>query len=173
MFKFDRIYDDFSSFSDWVVNDEGCRTPDRGVGDCISIRGCKPMVDFLMTLQRPYSAYVVNRLNAYTCGYEDGATQVCCPSTPIKIVEPRKPVTATSAPAAAVGPPDVSAHKNLNLLPQDCGYLDLGDKIRNGINASLNEFPWMALLNYKTSELFQVPIYDWNKQTRIHLMFEN
>lgn len=132
------------------MKDEGCRTPDRGVGNCISVKECKPMIDYLKTIQRPYSAYVINKLNAYTCGYDEGTLQVCCPSTPIKIVEPTKMPT-TSVPA--VGPPDISKHKNLNMLPPDCGYLDIGDKIRNGINASLNEFPWMSLLSYNTSEL--------------------
>lgn len=147
----------FLLFPDWAVQDEGCRTPDRGVGNCIAARDCKPMVDVLLSLKRPYSAFVVNRLNAYTCGYEDGALQVCCPSSPIKIVEPPKVTTTTPPPT--VGPPDVSNHRNLNLLPEDCGYLDIGDKIRNGINASLVEFPWMALLSYRTSKFFFNKIY--------------
>lgn len=132
-----------------MVKDQGCRTPDRGVGDCIAVKKCQPMINVLMSIQRPYSAYVINRLNAYTCGYDEGTLQVCCPSTPINIVEPTKATT----PPPRSGPPDVSKHANLKLLPENCGYLDIGDKIRNGINASLNEFPWMALLSYKTSKL--------------------
>lgn len=110
------------------------------------------MINFLKTIQRPYSAFVVNRLNAYTCGYDEGTLQVCCPSSPIVIVEPTK-VKPTPPTVLTVKLPDVSDHANLNMLPQDCGYLDIGDKIKNGINASLNEFPWMALLSYKTSKL--------------------
>lgn len=50
-------------------------------------------------------------------------------------------------------PPNVTDHKKLYLLPcEDCGYLGNQDRIRNGQKADLNEFPWMALLSYNTSE---------------------
>lgn len=140
----------FLSFSGWVVKDEGCRTPDRGVGNCIPIRECKTMIDFLTKIQRPYSEYIKTKLNAYTCGYDKDTLLVCCPSTPINIKDPTAPTT----PAPVLDPPDVSGHPNLNLLPEDCGYLDIGDKIRNGINASLNEFPWMCLLSYSTGRFY-------------------
>ncbi|KAJ8960284.1 hypothetical protein NQ318_004009 [Aromia moschata] len=52
-------------------------------------------------------------------------------------------------------PPDVTRHKNLRLLPEECGLIDIGDKIRNGQNADFNEFPWMALLSYRSRKLGQ------------------
>lgn len=135
----------FVSFSGWVVDDRGCRTPDGGVGDCIAIKKCESMLNFLQTVKRPYSTYLVNKLQAYTCSYGTDV-RVCCPSEPINIVEPGIERSELSA-----GPPDVSKNKNLKLLPKDCGFLDIGNKIKNGMNALMNEFPWMALLSYKTS----------------------
>ncbi|KAL3285562.1 hypothetical protein HHI36_000092 [Cryptolaemus montrouzieri] len=46
-------------------------------------------------------------------------------------------------------PPDVSSHKNLNLLPRDCGNILTNGKILNGNQTSQYEFPWQALLSYR------------------------
>lgn len=130
-------------YAQWIVEDDGCRTPDRGVGNCISLVQCAPMVNVLKSLKRPISQSILKKLQAYTCGTEDGGVKVCCPSGPI-IVDPQS--TPNPKPD---GPPDVSNHKNLYLLPKNCGYLDADNKIINGEDAYLNEFPWMALLRYK------------------------
>lgn len=114
------------------------------------------MVNFLLSMKRPYSQYVVSRLNEYSCGRIDGELHVCCPFKPIVIVEPTTPSSTSATPT---GPPDVSNHRNMKLLPEECGYLDIGDKIKNGVNASLNEFPWMALLSYRTSEFYNSKIF--------------
>lgn len=124
------------------MNDEGCRTPDGGVGRCIQLRGCQPMKDILKIIKRPIPQYLRAILNSYVCGYESGKLQICCPSTPIII------------PKSILEPPDVSSHPNIKLLPKDCGYIDIEDKIRYGTNTSFNEFPWMSLLSYKTGKVF-------------------
>ncbi|KAJ8960290.1 hypothetical protein NQ318_004015 [Aromia moschata] len=135
-----RLSPDAVSGVQWVTDDEGCRTPDGGVGDCIQVKQCQPMVDFLQNAPKPFSSETKNKLRSYSCGYEGTIVKVCCPDTPI----------ATYAGDNTPPPPDVSTHRNFGLLPKDCGYLSLGDKITNGEDASLNEFPWMALLSYRT-----------------------
>ncbi|KAG7297997.1 hypothetical protein JYU34_018756 [Plutella xylostella] len=45
------------------------------------------------------------------------------------------------------GPPDVSGHRNLKLLPEHCGEID-EDRIIGGNRTHLFEMPWMVLLSY-------------------------
>ncbi|KAG5896191.1 hypothetical protein JTB14_016965 [Gonioctena quinquepunctata] len=142
-----------SKCQDWVIEDEGCITPDNQAGNCVLTKDCQPMVNYLRSVRRPIPQRVIERINAYTCSYASNQVWVCCPPGPI-VFENNQP-TVTTAPAPRPGnqvesPPDVSSHRNYRLLPEECGYLDSGDKIRNGINASLNEFPWMALLSYRS-----------------------
>lgn len=40
-------------------------------------------------------------------------------------------------------------------LPSECGVITSDDKITNGMNATLRQFPFMALLGY-TQNVFQV-----------------
>ncbi|KAF4521878.1 hypothetical protein B566_EDAN008404 [Ephemera danica] len=49
---------------------------------------------------------------------------------------------------------DLTSHRNYRLLPQEiCGTSAGGpNRIINGQNVTLGQFPWMALLGYKTSE---------------------
>lgn len=128
------------------------------------------MIDYLISHKRPYSAFVTQRLQEYICSYRDNIVHVCCPKTPINIEEsvpatlPTTPLMVTTEPTTSTtfptaqdkqdmieGVADFSDHKQLNLLPSvNCGYLGTEDRIRNGQNAKLNEFPWMALLSYKT-----------------------
>ncbi|KAJ8925740.1 hypothetical protein NQ315_009588 [Exocentrus adspersus] len=138
---------DVSVDGQWVVDDEGCRTPDGGAGDCIPIKQCEPIISFLSNSPKPLSQKTIKRLNSYTCSFEANTVNVCCPSSPIKTDDGENLQTNAGLP----GPPDVSNHRNYNLLPKDCGYLPIDDKIINGQNAGLSEFPWMALLSYNTN----------------------
>ncbi|CAH1116597.1 unnamed protein product [Phaedon cochleariae] len=129
----------------WVIKDHGCRTPDRDIGDCRPIMQCEPITNFMRTLlKRPLTKEVISYLNSHTCSYESSQVWVCCPPGPISFRE------KGDSDYANAEPPDVSQHRNYHLLPEECGYLDAGDRIRGGVNAKLNEFPWMALLSYKT-----------------------
>ncbi|KAJ8960288.1 hypothetical protein NQ318_004013 [Aromia moschata] len=102
-----------------------------------------------MSAPQPISKEVKEELNMYTCGY-DGAVKVCCPPGPIRLNSLQR--TDDGDLENPPPPPDVTNHMNFRLLPQDCGYLASGDKIRNGKDARLHEFPWMALLSYSTSK---------------------
>lgn len=139
-------------FSDRFKRSNNCGTYGKPAGKCIFIKNCTPMTNFLRKINKPYPQYIVKELNSYSCDYRDNKLYICCPSTPINIVDPTKITTSS----AKFDPPDISNHKNLKLLPKDCGYLEIGDKIRKGINATLNEFPWMALLSYETGKYFSI-----------------
>ncbi|CAH1283068.1 unnamed protein product [Diabrotica balteata] len=127
----------------WDNANQACRTPTGETGNCIPVRQCRPMIDALRTVKRPLTPSVTKQLNAYYCSFAYNIANVCCPQGPIIVQD-------GSTLEVQQDPPDVSNHRNLNLLPPDCGYLDLSFKIRNGQNADLNEFPWMALLRYRT-----------------------
>lgn len=126
----------------WVVDDDGCRTPNRGVGTCISIRECKPMLDYIRSQQTAtLSPDTIEVLQRYQCGFEGNSVKVCCPDGPIVIKKPNQPVNLM--------PPDVSTHRNLNLLPDNCGLPFNNNRITGGNKTELFEFPWMALLSYQ------------------------
>ncbi|XP_064212035.1 uncharacterized protein LOC661559 [Tribolium castaneum] len=131
-------------FPEWVVEEEGCRTPDGGTGTCISIYSCKNVMDVLDKVPQPIPQRITNLLKSYHCGFDGRNPKVCCPSKPIvlDLVTEKKPDVE--------GPPNVSRHKNIDLLPKNCGYFDTDNKIVNGNKTGLFEFPWMALLSYRT-----------------------
>lgn len=120
------------------MDDDGCRTPDRGVGTCISIHNCQPVLDLLQESPKPLSQRIVSYLRRYQCGVENGVVKVCCPDGPI-----------VNGLVGAL--PDVKNHRNLNLLPLDkCGLESEEDKIIGGNRTGVFEFPWMALISYQT-----------------------
>ncbi|KAF5293940.1 hypothetical protein FQA39_LY13645 [Lamprigera yunnana] len=130
--------------SQWMVDDMGCRTPTLGVGNCIPIKECKIIIDLLLhTSSIP--AWMSEELSLYQCGFSGQSTKVCCPYRKsdldyfyVKLREPD------------VGNRNFLRHPNLDLLPKDCGPFQYGDRIVNGELSGLFEFPWMALLSYKT-----------------------
>lgn len=119
------------------MDDEGCRTPNRGVGTCIPVKQCKPIVEFIQQAnQAKLSTNTIELLQRYQCGFEGNSVKVCCPDDP--------------TPIGKVPPPDVSNHPNIGLLPFSCGLHTFKDRIIGGNRTSLFEYPWMALLNYDT-----------------------
>ncbi|KAJ8979419.1 hypothetical protein NQ317_002199 [Molorchus minor] len=123
----------------YTTTRKSCSTPDGKSGQCIPILECQPIIDYV-NAEKPLTPSVRTKLARYTCGVQDGVTKVCCPSGKIQVLTVEIPP-----------PPDVTGHKNLHLLPEECGLIFSGNKIRNGEDAEFNEFPWMALLSYKTA----------------------
>ncbi|XP_066157985.1 phenoloxidase-activating factor 3-like [Euwallacea fornicatus] len=130
-------------FPQLVFDDNGCRTPNRGVGNCLPISECHSMLNFLKTLKMPISQVVSKSIQAYTCGVVENHVKVCCPLDPTEL--------QFNNTESSNEPPDVSSHRNLGLLPTNCGFIDSNNRITNGENAFLNEFPWMALLRYSSN----------------------
>jgi Trypsin len=44
---------------------------------------------------------------------------------------------------------DLTTHKNIRLINNDCGSTAAGDRVMNGKDAALFEFPWIVLLGFK------------------------
>ncbi|KAJ8979418.1 hypothetical protein NQ317_002198 [Molorchus minor] len=112
---------------------EYCTTPDGQSGRCILPKDCQSLVDYVDSI-KPVPEKIRIKLREYSCAYGRNYTKMCCPSQAIHFnMEDEMP------------PPDVTRHKNLNLLPTDCGFVDAVDRLRGGEDAGFNEFPWVAL----------------------------
>ncbi|XP_063831600.1 transmembrane protease serine 9-like [Ostrinia nubilalis] len=59
----------------------------------------------------------------------------------------KKPSTGTENRSGQ--PPNVQGHRNLHLLPENCGIVD-SDRIFGGNTTRLFEIPWMVLLSYSS-----------------------
>ncbi|CAG9860336.1 unnamed protein product [Phyllotreta striolata] len=148
-------------------NHQKCKTPDGVDGSCVSLSSCKTIFEIARSLRKPKSPKVVEHMHKYVCAAENGEEKVCCPDGPIIIhddgsisslssISSISSISSTSfnSPISSrSGPVDLSRHRNVGLLPDQCGYVDIiSGRIRNGLEAELNEFPWMALLGYKSDK---------------------
>ena len=100
------------------------------------------MSDFVAKFPKHLPPEIREKIRPYQCGVSGNKAKVCCPLKPITIDQ--------SGDFETFQFPEVSNHKNINLLPRNCGQLGIGNKIANGDETDLFEFPWMALLSYQT-----------------------
>lgn len=102
-----------------------CVSPNGAGGVCIGIRQCPVLLNILQT--RPIPPEAIEYLRRSQCGFEGKDPRVCCPTGG----------SATAPPYDLSNP----------LLPTECGK-DLSQKILGGERTDIDEFPWMALLEY-------------------------
>ncbi|XP_017890039.2 uncharacterized protein LOC108630945 [Ceratina calcarata] len=135
-----------------------CVTPNRAPGLCIGIRNCPQLLNALQA--RPLQPKVVDFLRESQCGFEGSDPRVCCPfqSGGGDGYENRDGGTDSFNPffqQQDFGGNNGNANNanlqydlsNNPLLPTDCGK-DLSQRIVGGERTELDEFPWMALLEY-------------------------
>lgn len=130
-----------------------CITPDGIAGSCTRIRECPPVLALLQS--QPLNPENVNYLKQLQCGFEGTEPRVCCKPTPTR--PPSGQTDDTIYPGTIPltdlkngiesGNTSVAELFNNPLLPNDCGKV-LNTKIVGGTRADLDEFPWMALLEY-------------------------
>ncbi|CAH0551215.1 unnamed protein product [Brassicogethes aeneus] len=121
----------------WAYEDDNSKC--SGSDECIPIKQCRPMLDLIQSFNGGVPYEIQQKLKEYRCGFSGLDVKVCCPSSTLQ--------GGKGDPL----PPDVSRHKNFNLLPQNCGYLDSSNRIVKGNKTGLFEFPWMALISYQTA----------------------
>ncbi|XP_066595020.1 ovochymase-like [Prorops nasuta] len=136
-----------------------CTTPDQFPGRCISIRQCEPLLNIIRS--QPLRPGAIDFLRQSQCGFQGKNPLVCCTiygahdmggglSTP----PPTQDYISTGSPQDPNNrSPDRSGtstydYSNNPLLPTDCGQ-DLSKRILGGEIAEIDEFPWMALLEYQ------------------------
>ncbi|XP_038221243.1 venom serine protease Bi-VSP-like [Zerene cesonia] len=135
---------------------ERCTTVEGGSGSCISIKACEP---FVKLLQTPKNSRVVDILRRSQCGFENDIPKVCCPLPGIPNTPPTAP--PTTAPPPPVTSTEAASGKSamtsdvaaITALPEPpvCGVSNASfSRVVNGIPAKLGDFPWMALLGYRS-----------------------
>mgnify|MGYP003343779468 CR=1 FL=1 len=100
-----------------------CVTPNEKPGTCIPIRECAPLVEILQ--HSVINPDEIELLQASQCGRSGNQPKVCCPTE-----------TSTEVVTSDLLP-----------TPEQCGQV-LGQRIVGGNAARLDEFQWMALLEY-------------------------
>jgi hypothetical protein len=121
-----------------------------------------------LAMMRPVKDETKAFLQKSQCGYHDRAPYVCCApepettttSTTVKPSHPPtpRPTRATEKPTEpatevpetiTLNPEPEWLQKLRKMVPQapHCG-IDAKDRIFGGKEAKLNEYPWLALLNY-------------------------
>ncbi|XP_015171014.1 PREDICTED: uncharacterized protein LOC107063621 [Polistes dominula] len=126
-----------------------CTTPNGVAGSCINIRQCIPLIKLLQN--RPLLPESENYLRQSQCGFEGQNPRVCCPagSNQIDLPSSRDNIPSTDNPLETGNKAELIDNLlNNPLLPSECGK-DLIFRIIGGTPTALEEFPWMALLEYQ------------------------
>ncbi|KAF9810110.1 hypothetical protein SFRURICE_011278 [Spodoptera frugiperda] len=140
----------FVSVSIWsFVSSQECTTPTGSRSNCVSLYDCQPL--FNAFEQRPLPSHVVSYLRRSQCGFEGYVPRVCCGPLPSQ-------QEATSA-RPTPGPTQAPTQGSSEVFPEDstptpknqCGVDTTGDRVYGGTITDLDEFPWMALLGYRTT----------------------
>ncbi|XP_008553594.2 uncharacterized protein LOC103575539 [Microplitis demolitor] len=122
-----------------------CFTSDYQRGECIDIRECPDLVALLQV--KPKTPEIFKTLRNSQCGFDGRYPKVCCA---LRYQAWMPPITRVISTTEAYN--RIRENTNLNSLvdqlPSDCGR-DLSVRIIGGERTSLDEFPWMALLEYE------------------------
>lgn len=115
-----------------------CITPNRERALCIHLEDCKYLYGLLTTtpLRDTDRLY----LSRSQCGYTNGKVLICCPD------RYRESSSETTPPPK----PNVTSNSLLP-LPGQCGNI-LSNRIYGGMKTKIDEFPWMALIEYTKSK---------------------
>ncbi|XP_050508539.1 CLIP domain-containing serine protease HP8-like isoform X2 [Diabrotica virgifera virgifera] len=123
---------------------------------CIPIRQCPYFNDLLNNNPIPRPRNVITAIRENQCGFKGNTPYVCCsrPTTlPPETTTEYKMVSPYSTHLSDRFSDSLTKHYNYRLLPQNiCGVVSTGSRITNGQTAGLNEYPWMALIFYNSSD---------------------
>ncbi|GLV36630.1 easter [Carabus blaptoides fortunei] len=127
-------------------SNDACYTPRNEPGTCVDLDKCNPLIQILK--KRPIPGADLDLLRQSSCGFNGNNPKVCCPSG--GIVQPpvtQRPVTQPPIVIPTLPP---NSGPTSNLLPGTdvCGVETI-HKIYGGEATELDEFPWMALLEYQ------------------------
>ncbi|XP_075984691.1 venom serine protease Bi-VSP-like [Anticarsia gemmatalis] len=132
---------------------ESCETVDGGLGSCISIYNCQPYLKIIQE-SRTQAMQILRRAH---CGFEGNNPKVCCPRPGIPTAAPTpapRPTTTTTVPPPTQTPSSKTSLADfVDYLPDPplCGLSNASfSRVVGGIDAKLGDFPWMALLGYKS-----------------------
>ncbi|CAH0550473.1 unnamed protein product [Brassicogethes aeneus] len=125
---------------------DSCSTPRSKPGNCLVIHECPSLYQLLQ--RRPIKRVDSDYLRNSQCGFQGTFPKVCCPigSEPESQSTPVAPPRPTSRPTISGG----GGSQGASLLPtkENCG-VGTENRIYGGEKTDLDEFPWMALIQYE------------------------
>ncbi|XP_055844948.1 serine protease grass-like [Episyrphus balteatus] len=133
-----------------------CTTLRDEPGVCVPILTCWTITELFRISPRPLPPSVNNQVRQSYCGTFRNIHHVCCDpkrvtggettttTTPSPVTTPKKSIIRSGIEKSE---DDVRAGIAMLQTQKNCGKSD-ADRIANGENANLSEFPWMALLIY-------------------------
>lgn len=113
-----------------------CFTPNRQRGSCVELQKCQYLYNILVNSNLSQSDRTF--LARSQCGYINNKVLVCCPPHQRVVEQP----TVTNYPIDAA-----NTKKGILPSPPHCGT-GLSNRIFGGNITGIDEFPWMALLEY-------------------------
>lgn len=120
-------------------------------GMCVSIYECPPLLSLLTSKFLTQS--IVNTLRQAQCtpatSHSQSSSFVCCD------VFPTPPATAAISRHDQIRPSQSSSpsYGQGAIMPTECGVESTTRKIIGGVGVELDEFPWMAILEYERRKL--------------------
>ncbi|CAH2094427.1 unnamed protein product [Euphydryas editha] len=141
-------------------------------GTCKLLSNCPSLVREIRRAGNPWPSYMTKKLRNLGCGFEDDEPLVCCNHYTRTDVDAEETKNYNDSPYSK-NPwlntgnhdddkngnvninsnrklPDIRYHRNLNLLPSQCGPVE-GERIFGGNRTRLFEMPWMVLLTYDSA----------------------
>ncbi|XP_065084710.1 serine protease easter-like isoform X2 [Ochlerotatus camptorhynchus] len=134
-----------------------CTTPNSTAGRCVALSDCAPIVKILLDASAAKQAITptqANYLRSSVCSPGSTMTStyyVCCDEVALQLrTQPDSTSPATSTTLSVTN--DMTNHPNARLLNSNrCGRTSLDDKIAFGEQAPMYQYPWMAMLIYRSS----------------------
>uniref|UniRef100_A0AAG5CPJ7 CLIP domain-containing serine protease n=1 Tax=Anopheles atroparvus TaxID=41427 RepID=A0AAG5CPJ7_ANOAO len=127
-----------------------CTTPSRQRGRCISIYECESILSFFRDRLLTWEERDFLQRSQCTGATSGQQPFICCPGGSSKPVV--APAAASANPTTVAPSSDVSDQLAGGLLPNpkknECGTA-IGVRIYGGENADIDEFPWLALMQYE------------------------
>ncbi|CAB3223236.1 unnamed protein product [Arctia plantaginis] len=126
-----------------------CITPFGKYSSCVSLYDCPDLLN--AAKQKPLSQYVLSFLQKSKCGVK-GTFKVCCGPVPDDKPKVNLTTPETSTPSQITA--NWIAYSSEDSLPaprDQCGNENFEHRIYSGEDTEIYEFPWMALLGYKTN----------------------
>lgn len=144
---------------------EICSTPNSTVGECTKQPDC-PELDQLFQIKNP-PFEVIRYLKKSQCGYDEHVPKVCCEtssnfsqyipahSPPSQSSSQSPPLQSAPGQAPPAEEPEITLGNRFgegSSSPgkHQCGIQLIDNRIILGTITSIDEFPWMALLKYRT-----------------------
>ncbi|TDG40257.1 hypothetical protein AWZ03_013327 [Drosophila navojoa] len=121
-----------------------CTTPTDQSGTCINLRECTYLFELIQ--RRTLSSSERSLLQNSQCGYRNGQVLICCANSR-NLSQP--PIWGQPQPQSQPQPQPSIPIGRSGLLPQapNCGD-NFADRVVGGINTAINEFTWLALIEY-------------------------